>query len=166
MSPRIAEGDVGRIAIGLLLGDGVGSIRAACDVVRAAHAGPLTKERALGREDLDAAVGSVGNIELAVVVDRDAVRQMELSLGMARRAPGRDELAVACEAVHAGIAVAVGYINVAIRVGDHFGGVVERPGGAFCQPWRAGAAGVGMNAALAQFEQGLAVKSERLRDRV
>ncbi len=57
------------------------------DVVGAAHAGPLAEEVAVGREDLDALVRPVGDVELAVRVERDAVRQVELALALARRAP-------------------------------------------------------------------------------
>src|SRR5258707_14536355 len=113
-----------------------------------AHAGPLAEELTLRREDLDTLVGTVGNVELAGIVIGDAVRQVELALALTRRAPRGDKPAVAGEAVHAGVAVAVGHIDVAVGVGHHLGRVVERPGGAFRQPVGPDLAGIGMLAAL------------------
>jgi hypothetical protein len=89
---------------------------------------------------------------------------MELALGLARRAPGCDEPAVARKAVHAGVAVAVGHVDVAIGVADHLGRVIERPCRALRQPVR-NIAGVRMLAARAELQQQLAVQRERLRDR-
>ena len=114
---RVADADIGGVAAVFLLGDVEIAVLAAGDVVGAAHAGPLAEEVALGREDLDALVRPVGDVELAVIVEGDAVRQVELALAMARRAPRLDEPAVARKAVHAGVAVAVGHIDVAVGVG-------------------------------------------------
>jgi len=47
----------------------------------------MPRKFALRREDLDALVGPVGDVELAVGVEGDAVRQVELALALARRAP-------------------------------------------------------------------------------
>jgi hypothetical protein len=52
--------------------------------------------RAKSREDAPASVspwGPIGDIELAVRVDRDAARQVELALGLARLAPRFDDKA-------------------------------------------------------------------------
>src|SRR5437870_1237885 len=97
---RVADADLRRFAVVLLLGDVEIAVLAAADVVRPAHAGPLAEKLALRREDLDALVRAVGDVELAVVVERDRVRQMELPRAVARRAPRFDQPAVAGETVH------------------------------------------------------------------
>src|ERR1700751_5776269 len=109
ISLSIAHADIGRLAVVLLLGDVEIAVLATADVIRAPHPGPLTEEVTVGREDLDALVRSIGHIKLAVVVGCDAVRQVKLAFALARRAPRFDKPAVAREAVHAGVAVAVGY---------------------------------------------------------
>jgi hypothetical protein len=106
-------------ALVFLLGDVEIAVFAAGDIVGTPHAGPLAEEVAVGREDLDSLVRSIGHIKLAVVVESDAVRQVELALAMARRAPRFDKPAVARKAVHAGVAVAVGHVDVAVRVDHH-----------------------------------------------
>jgi hypothetical protein len=45
------------------------------DVVRPANAGPHAEELAAARDYLDALVRSIGHVELAVRVDREAVRR-------------------------------------------------------------------------------------------
>src|SRR5712671_1757993 len=113
-SVRIADADLRGLAAVFLLGNIEIAVLAARDVVRPAHAGPHAEEVAVRREYLDALVRSIGHVELAVRVERDAVRQVELALAMARRAPRLDEPAVARKAVHAGVAVAVGHVNIAV----------------------------------------------------
>src|SRR6516162_10777657 len=100
-SVRIAYADLRGLAAVFLLGDVEIAVLAAGDVVRAPHAGPDAEEVALRREDLDPLVRPVGDVELAVIVERDAVRQVELPLGPARRPPRFDEPTVARKAVHA-----------------------------------------------------------------
>src|SRR5258706_8553749 len=153
----VADADMARPAILFLLGDVEIAALAAGDVVGTAHAAPLTKELTLRREDLDALVGTVGNVELAGIVIGDAVRQVELALAFTRRAPRGDKPAVAREAVHASVAVAVGHIDIAVGVGHHLGRVIERPGGALRQPVGPDLAGVGMLAPLARPHNRLAV---------
>src|ERR1019366_1529813 len=142
LAVRIAYADISGFATVFLLRDIVIAVLPARDIIRAAHAGPHAEEVAVGREYLDALVRPIGHVELALGVDRDAVRQMELALGVARRAPRRDEPAVAREAVDAGVAVAVGHVNVAVGVGDHVGGVIERASRANREPGGPGAARV------------------------
>src|SRR5690242_10260112 len=83
----VAHRDVRRPAILLLLGDVEIPVLAAGDVVGAAHPGPLAETLALRREDLDALVGAVRNIEPALIVEGDRVRQMKLPRPVPRRAP-------------------------------------------------------------------------------
>src|SRR6266566_5057245 len=67
-SVRVADTDLRGLVAVFLLGNVERAVLAAGDVVRSAHAGPLADEGALGREDLDARVRPVGDVELAVVV--------------------------------------------------------------------------------------------------
>src|SRR2546425_1173369 len=124
----IADADLRGLAVVFLLGDVEIAVPAAADVIGAAHAGPLAEEIAVRREDLDALVRPVGDVELAGIVERDAVRQVELARAMTRRAPRFDQPTVARETVHAGVAVAVGHVDVAIGGRHQLGRVVERPG--------------------------------------
>src|SRR5947207_7249236 len=87
VSLSVPDANMGGPTVLFLLGDVEIAVLAAGDVVGAAHAGPLPEEFALGREDLDALIGAVGDVELAVIIERDAVRQVELALALARRAP-------------------------------------------------------------------------------
>jgi len=78
VAAAIADADIGGVAAVFLLGDVVIAVLAAADVVGAAHAGPLAQVFSFRREDLDALVGAVGDEEIAVVVECDAVRHVEL----------------------------------------------------------------------------------------
>src|SRR3984893_8151929 len=165
ISVRIADADLRGLAVVFLLGNVVIAVLAPRDVVRPAHAGPLAQVVAVRREYLDALVRPVGHVQLALRVEGDAVRQVGLAPPMAPRAPRLDEPSVARKAVHAGVAVAVGHVNVAVGVGDHFCRVIERPRRALRQPV-GDMAGIGMDAALTELQEGLAVQGERFRDRV
>src|ERR1051326_1554926 len=83
----VAHRDVRRPAILLLLGDVEISVLAAGDVVGAAHPSPLAETLALRRENLNALVGAVGDIEPALIVEGDRVRQMKLARPVPRRPP-------------------------------------------------------------------------------
>src|SRR5215469_16129464 len=83
----IADADIGRVAIGFLLGDIVVAVLAAADVVGSAHPGPLAEIVAVRREELNAPVRAVGDEEIALVVERDRMRQVELARCAARGAP-------------------------------------------------------------------------------
>src|SRR5579862_7538851 len=83
----VADADLRGLAVDFLLGDVEIAVLAAGDVVGAPHAGPHAEEVAVGREYLDAFIRPVGDVELAVGVEGDAVRQVELALALARRAP-------------------------------------------------------------------------------
>src|SRR5215472_7891105 len=115
-SLRIADADISGLAVVFLLGDVEIAVLAAGDVVRPAHAGPLAEEVALRREYLDALVRPIGHIEPPGIIERDAVRQVELALALARRAPRLDEPAVARKTVHPRVAIAVRHVNVTVGV--------------------------------------------------
>src|SRR5215472_9561908 len=100
----IADADLGRLAVVFLFGDVEIAVPPTRDVVGAAHAGPLSEILALRREDLDALVRPVADVELAGVVEGDGVRQVELTRATARLTPRFDEPSIACEAVHARVA--------------------------------------------------------------
>src|SRR5439155_20179580 len=84
LSLRVAHRDMRGAAILLLLGDVEIAVLAAADVVGAAHPGPFAETLAIGGEDLDALVGAVGDVEEALVVEGDRVRQMELARSVPR----------------------------------------------------------------------------------
>src|SRR6516162_6749105 len=165
ISLSVADADLGGLAVVFLLGDVEIAVPTTRDVVGAAHAGPLAKILAVRREYLDALVRPVPDIELAGIVESDGVRQVELARATARLTPGFDEPSIACEAVYARVAVAVGHVDVAVGMGDHLGRVIERPRRALRQPV-GNFAGVRMPAARSELQQRLAVEGERLRDRV
>src|SRR5258708_6880480 len=111
-SVRIADADLRRLAVVFLLGNVVIAVLAPRDVVRPAHAGPHAEVVAVRREYLDALVRPVGDVELALRVEGDAVRQVELALAMARRAPRLDQPSNPVQALHAAVALAVAYGHV------------------------------------------------------
>src|SRR5215472_1277333 len=94
IASSIADADIGRVAVGFLLGDIVVAVLAAGDVVGSAHPGPLTEIAAVRREELNAPVRAVGDEEIALVVERDRMRQVELARCAARSPPRCLELTV------------------------------------------------------------------------
>src|SRR5262249_21946534 len=89
--------------------------------------GPLAAEDAVRREELQAAVLAVGDAHGAVLVDGQAVRDVELTRAAARFAPRLLQPAVGREAVDAGVAVAVGDVEVAGRSERQVGREMEGP---------------------------------------
>src|SRR5579871_5687751 len=87
---------------------------------------PLRLVFAVAVEHLYAVVLAVGDIDIAVGVGRDVVHDVELAGIAARLAPAPDQFAVGRELVHAGIAVAVGDIDLALRRQRGVGAAVER----------------------------------------
>ena len=73
-------------------------------------------EFAVAVEHLDAAIGAVGDVEIAVGVADDAVRGVELAGAGAALAPVLDQVAVLAEFGDARIAVAVGDVDAAVCV--------------------------------------------------
>src|SRR5262249_61963713 len=81
-------------------------LRVEGDVRRLDDVPPLGEELARPREDLDPAVLAVADVHLPLLVDPEAVRQMELAgLLLAGLAPGVEQRALAREPVHAAVAV-------------------------------------------------------------
>src|SRR5579862_1786871 len=81
--------------------------------LRSADACDLRLERAIVIEDLDALVAAVGDVDVALSIDSDAVRRIELAVLRAFGAPGLEERSVLRELGDASIAVAVGDEDVA-----------------------------------------------------
>src|SRR5215472_17962165 len=76
---------------------------------------PLRLVFAIAVEYLDAVVLAINNIDEAIRVCGDVVHDIELAVICPRLAPAPDQLAVGSEFVHAGIAVAVRDVNLALR---------------------------------------------------
>src|SRR5439155_19071692 len=113
--------------------------------------------------DLDAIVLPIADVDVAVVARDEAVRQVKLvRLGLAGLAPRRDEPAGGGEAMDAGVAIAVGHVEVTRRGRDHLGRIVEGAGRAGYELAGALAPGVRMLPARAQDLERLAV--ERVRE--
>ena len=87
---------------------------------------PLRLVFAVAVEHLHAVVLAVGDIDPAVGVGDDVVDDVELAGIGAGLAPGLDQLAVGRVFVDAGIAVAVGHIDLALRRQRSVGAAVER----------------------------------------
>src|SRR3954468_5638746 len=105
------------------------------DRLRVSEIADLRLEGAVVVEDLDAVVVAVGDIDIALRVDRDAADVVELALSAALLAPALHELAVFVEFGDARIALAVGDENIALGVPSDIGRTVEyvlRPPGAGC----------------------------------
>src|SRR5438034_3802637 len=110
---------------------------------------------------LDPAVLAVADVDAALLVHPQAVREMELAgLHLAGRAPRRQQAALGLEAMDAAVAVAVRDVQVARRRRHHLGRLVERPGRARRKLDVLRGAGVGGLTALAQDHQRLAVQRE------
>src|SRR5712671_4314644 len=95
----------------------------------------LRLEGAVVVEDLDAVVVAVGDIDIALRVNRNAADIVELALAGALLAPAFDEFAVLVEFGDARIALAVGDENVALGIPGDIGRTVEdvlRPPSARC----------------------------------
>src|SRR5262245_46365676 len=125
-SVAIANADKRRRPVGLLFADVKHAILVPGDIVWSAHASPHADELSVSRENLHASVGAVAHVDLPIRCDQDAVRQVELAgCGLAWLAPGVDELAVARKAVHPGVAVAIGNVQIARRARHKLSGVVK-----------------------------------------
>src|SRR6266849_531198 len=101
------------------------------DAARPTELLPLGEELAVLVEDLDAAVGAVGDEQTPGGIEREPVRHVEFARSLAFLAPRFDELAVSGELHDAGIglvAVSVGDEDIAVRRDDHVGGRVEMGG--------------------------------------
>ncbi len=84
---------------------------------------------AVGVEHLDAGVVAVGDVEQALRVEDERMRQIEFAWPLALAAPGLDEGAVAIELQHArvGLAVALQHEDIAGRPDHRFVRLVEQP---------------------------------------
>jgi len=76
---------------------------------------PLRLILAIAVEHLHAVVLAVGDIDPAIGIGDDVMDDVELAGVGAGLAPGLDQFSVRREFVHAGIAVTVGHVDVALR---------------------------------------------------
>src|SRR5262249_45612739 len=98
---------------------------------RPAELFPLADELAVLVEDLEAAVGAVGDEQASGGVQREPVRHVEFAGPATFLTPLLDELAVSRELHDTGVglvAVSVSHEDVAVRGDDHVGGRVEMGG--------------------------------------
>src|SRR5208283_4150167 len=79
----------------------------------------------LAVEDLNSPVSGVSDVHVALRIERDAVRRVELAWLYPSGTPGLDKLAVLVELGHPGVAVTIGHINVSSRVPCHVGGPLK-----------------------------------------
>src|SRR5258706_6312564 len=110
------------------------------DPARPAELLPLGEELAVLVEDLEAAVGAVGDEQASGRIEREPVRHVELARSLAFLAPRLDELAITGELDDAGVglvAVPVGDENIAVRGDNYVGGRVEMGGVVAGLAWRA-----------------------------
>src|SRR5262249_21191528 len=148
----IANADKRRRPVGLLLGYVKHAILVPGDIVRPAHASPHADELSVGRENLHASIGAVADVDLPIRSNQHAMRQMELTrCSLPWLAPGVDELAVARKAVHSGVAVAIGNVEIARGARHEFGRVVKGTGRSRYQVARLFTASVRMDTALADY---------------
>jgi hypothetical protein len=121
---------------------------------------PLGDEPARSREDLDAAVLAVADVDVVLAIDPQAVGEVKLSgFLFPGFPPGVEQDALAREAVDPAVAVAVRDVQITRRCHHHLGRLVERSGRARRQLDVLGGARVGGLAAGAENHQGLAVQS-------
>src|SRR5215475_8302902 len=160
-SVAIANADKRWRSVGLLLADVKHAILVPGDIVWPAHASPHADELSVSRENLHASVGAVAHVDLPIRCDHDAVRQVELAgCGLAWLAPGVDELAVARKAVHPGVAVAIGDVEITGGARHELGGIVKGPSRPRHQVAGLFTASVRMHATLPDHLQGLAIQGE------
>ena len=86
---------------------------------------PLRLVSAVAVEYLHPVVLAIGNIDVAIRVSCDVVHDVELAGIRARLAPGLDQFSVRCVFVDAGVAVAVGDVDLALRRQRGVGAAVE-----------------------------------------
>src|SRR5882762_8168122 len=87
--------------------------------------GDLAEEFSIGVEYLDAAIAAIGDVDIVLCVDGDAVRNVELAGLVAGFAPGFEPNAVLVGFGDAGIDIAVADISVAGGVPSHVGDLAE-----------------------------------------
>src|SRR2546422_4816398 len=87
--------------------------------------GEFAKEFSVRIENLDAVVAAVGNVNIVLRVDSDAVRSAELAGLVARFAPGFEPVAVLVDLGDARIDVAVADVSVAGGIPSHVRNLAE-----------------------------------------
>src|SRR5262249_35006341 len=108
---------------------------------------PFLLEIPVRVEGLDAAVLPVGDIERVVSIDHDRVRRVEVARSGAAFAPAFHQIAILAELGHARFAVAVGYVDAAVRPPGDVGRLVEIGGSGDRALDHVGGPGPGLRAA-------------------
>src|SRR5215469_15636307 len=87
----------------------------------------LAEKLAIAVEDLDTPVAAVGHIDVACVIDGDAVRSIELPGTIPWLTPRLDPVSFLIDLGNPGIDVAVADVRIACRVPGHIGDLAELP---------------------------------------
>src|SRR5260370_3556550 len=87
--------------------------------------GDLAEEFPVGVEDLDAAIAAIGDVDIVLRVDGDAVRRVELAGLVAGLAPGLEPVAVLIGFADARIDVAIADVGIAGGIPSHVGDLAK-----------------------------------------
>lgn len=102
-------------------------VRGDLQTVRVTVAVPLLDEFAVGVKDLDTLILAIPDVDAALIVDGDAVRQIKFAGAGSELSPRLEIIAIAIKLYDARIAVTIGHVNVAVPGEGHVGGLVEQP---------------------------------------
>src|SRR5208282_2035232 len=97
------------------------------ETVWVADTRPLPDEVPICVKDLYTLIFPVANIDSALLVDGDTVRQVEFTAAASEFPPRLDVVSIAVELDDAGIAITVSHVYVAISCERHIGRFVEQP---------------------------------------
>src|SRR5580704_18507983 len=79
-------------------------------------------------EDLDPRIFAVTDIDAIVLIYNNAMRQIEFTRARPVFSPTLNEITVAIELHHPGIAVAIGNVNIPVLAETHVRWLIEQPG--------------------------------------
>jgi hypothetical protein len=85
----------------------------------------LLDEFTVGVEDLDALIFAIADVYEAMIVDGDGVRQIKFADACAEFSPSLDLITEAIKLHYAGVAIAIGDVNVAVPGEGDIGGLVN-----------------------------------------
>src|SRR6185437_4902380 len=88
--------------------------------------GDLAQKISVAIEYLDAPITTIGDVDISLRIDCDAVRRVELSGAIAGSSPGFQPIAVFIHFGYAGIDVAVAYIGISLRIPSDVGHLPEK----------------------------------------
>src|SRR6185436_13415346 len=96
------------------------------NLTRSRDVRPFGKKFAIGREELNATVFTIGHVNRPLPIHRDAVRHVKLAGATSGLAPREDQPAIYRELVNTRVAITIADVNL-VRGGErHVGWVMER----------------------------------------